>query len=96
MDIYRRYLRGVYETYSSGDATEPSYYPALKSLLKDYLQARGEAAAITVQPKRTEVGIPDFRLTSEGNRIIGYIEAKDPATKEQAPPPAPPEARRGE
>lgn len=71
MDLYRRYLRELYRTYSGGDATDPSYYPALKGLLEGYLQAQGEAAAITVQPKRTEVGIPDFRLTSEESRIIG-------------------------
>jgi len=34
-------------------------------------------AGVLVQPKKTEVGIPDFLIRKDGD-IIGYIEAKSP------------------
>ena len=72
---WARYLREVHQTYSRGDASEPSYIEGLAG-------RASSCSRRTVQPKRTEVGIPDFRVTGTGNRIIGYIEAKDPATED--------------
>ena len=34
--LYTNYLKKIKETYLSGDATEPSYYPALKELLENF------------------------------------------------------------
>jgi hypothetical protein len=46
------------------------------------LESLGKKLAIvggvTVQPKKTKVGIPDFLMKTKDGKIIGYIEAKDP------------------
>lgn len=76
--IYHSYLKSIYKTYMSGDATEPSYYYPLKELLEDFAKESEKAAGITVQPKKTKAGIPDFLLKTKAGKIIGYIEAKDP------------------
>jgi hypothetical protein len=36
-------------------------------------------ADITILPKKTEAGNPDFRIWDGNNHITGYIEAKDPS-----------------
>lgn len=77
-NIYRSYLKSIYKTYMSGDATEPSYYPQLKELLENFAKESGKVAGVTVQPKKTKAGIPDFLLKTKEGGIIGYIEAKDP------------------
>lgn len=77
-NIYRSYLKGIYKTYMTGDATEPSYYSQLKELLENFGKELGKAAGVTVQPKKTKAGIPDFLLKTKEGKIIGYIEAKDP------------------
>jgi len=77
-NIYRSYLKSIYKTYMSGDATEPSYYPILKELVENFSKESGKAAGVTVQPKKTKAGIPDFLLKTKAGKITGYIEAKDP------------------
>ncbi len=77
-NIYRSYLKNIYKTYMSGDATEPSYYPLLKELLEIFGRESRRAAGVTIQPKKTKAGIPDFLLKTRDGKIIGYIEAKDP------------------
>lgn len=75
---YHDYLKNVYETYISGDATEPSYYPLLKELLESLGKKLGMVGGVTVQPKRTKAGIPDFLLKTKAGKIVGYVEAKYP------------------
>ena len=53
--IYRDYLKNIYETYMTGDATEPSYYPLLKELVENFGKESGKAAGVTAQPKKTKV-----------------------------------------
>lgn len=78
VNIYQDYLKSIYKTYMSGDATEPSYYSPLKELLEDFAKESEKVAGITAQPKKTKAGIPDFLLKTKAGKIIGYIEAKDP------------------
>lgn len=75
---YHDYLKKIYSTYMTGDATEPSYYPLLKELLESLGKKLGMIGGVTVQPKKTKAGIPDFLLKTKAGKIIGYVEAKDP------------------
>ncbi|MDI6787892.1 MAG: N-6 DNA methylase [Planctomycetota bacterium] len=79
--IFKQYQKDISETYRQGDAREESYYPYLKSFLDAYTKLHHQAVGITVQPKKTIAGIPDFLLRGKYNRPIGYVEAKDPETK---------------
>lgn len=75
--FYQDYLNEICKIYNQ-ESTEPSYYPALKKLLDDYLLQEKNQADIIVQPKKTEVGIPDFVLKTQKGKQIGIIEAKEP------------------
>ncbi len=73
------YIREIHEIYTGGNFREESFYPALKGFIEELsrffqIQAR---ANVIVLPRRTEVGIPDFRIGKNGE-IVGYIEAKPP------------------
>lgn len=76
-DIYQNYLNEICKIYHQ-ESTEASYYPALKKLLEDYLSQEKNRADIIVQPKKTEIGIPDFVLKTQKGKQIGIIEAKEP------------------
>lgn len=70
------YFQDILKTYKTGDATEASYYPDLKNLLENFLNSRGIDPNITIQPKRSPAGIPDFTIR-KGKELVGYIEAKE-------------------
>jgi hypothetical protein len=60
----------------------------MKTIFKTYLdslfalaQAQGRAIQVTVLPKPTEAGNPDFRVWDGSHQVIGYIEAKAPGAK---------------
>lgn len=74
--MLEQYLKNIFKTYKAGDATEPSYYGHLKSLLEKFLETKGGQANITIQPKRTKAGIPDLTIRRK-KELIGYIEAKN-------------------
>lgn len=77
--VLKSYLKQIHETSSFGDAREESYYHTLESLLKHYAQKSGVVEAhITILPKKTEAGNPDFRVWDGKQHITGYIEAKEP------------------
>jgi hypothetical protein len=50
-------------------------------LLEDIADAQQQAIQVTVLPKKTEGGNPDFRIWDGSHQVIGYIEAKAPGTK---------------
>jgi predicted helicase len=75
--MLKDYIRDIFKTSKTGDATENSYYPDLKKLLETYLIQKGRVPNITVVAKKTTAGIPDFTIR-RGHELIGYIEAKDP------------------
>jgi predicted helicase len=75
--VLKNYIKQLFQTYQSG-AREESYYPALKSFLEEFSKStRKKKIDITVLPKKTEAGNPDFRIWDGKQKIVGYIEAKD-------------------
>ena len=74
--MLNQYFKNIYKTYKIGDATEASYYSDLKILLDSFLKSKKVDPNITIQPRKTEAGIPDFTIR-KGKELIGYIEAKD-------------------
>ena len=78
--IFDTYLDALFYLAQRGDAREESLYPALEDLLKDLAQAQGRDIQVTVLPKPTEAGNPDFRVWDGSYQVIGYIEAKAPET----------------
>lgn len=77
--LFNAYLKGLVETAQKGDAREESFYSALAGLLESFATATGRKNLhVTIQPKPTEAGNPDFRVWDGQGEIVGYIEAKIP------------------
>ncbi len=77
--IIKKYLREINKTFVQGDAREESYYKHLDSLIKEFTRLHGIAKIdITILPKKTEAGNPDFRIWDGKVHVTGYIEAKAP------------------
>jgi len=78
--LLEQYLNNLTETSKHGDAREESYYKHLDELIKQYAEIRKiKQVDVTILPKKTEAGNPDFRIWDGKNHITGYIEAKDPS-----------------
>ena len=77
--VLNSYFKEIHKIYISGNFREESFYPCLKTLIEECskLINREEKAGVLVQPKKTNVGIPDFLIKTNGE-IIGNIEAKAP------------------
>lgn len=73
---FKEYEAELQRNLKSGHATEPTYYPALKSLL----ESLDPSISVLQNPKKTEHGSPDFRLTRKRTIEfpVGWIEAKIP------------------
>ena len=78
--LWKTYLDSIAELTQRGDAREESYYSALETLVAGFAQAQDRTVQITVLPKPTEAGNPDFRIWDGSHQVIGYIEAKAPGT----------------
>jgi len=79
-ELIEQYLSNLSRTYNRGDAREESYYKHLDELIKQYADSQDiKNIDITILPKKTEAGNPDFRIWDGKNHITGYIEAKDPS-----------------
>lgn len=77
--LFQVYLDNLTNINRAGDAREESFYPALKGLIENVAQkTRRSAVQVTIQPRPTEGGNPDFRVWDGTSRIVGYIEAKPP------------------
>jgi len=77
--MLKKYLTDIADTTIQGDAREESYYPHLSKLLKVFSESIGKRKThITILPKKTEAGNPDFRIWDGQLNIVGYIEAKAP------------------
>ena len=74
------YLKEIAETTIQGDAREESYYAPLASLFEQIPLEKGKSIKVTTLPKKTDAGNPDFRVWDGKHHIVGYIEAKTPAT----------------
>jgi len=78
--ILEQYLKNLTDTFLRGDAREESYYIHLDEFIRQYAEIQHiQNVDITILPKKTEAGNPDFRIWDGKNRITGYIEAKDPS-----------------
>mgnify|MGYP001559953298 CR=1 FL=1 len=76
------YLKQLAQISNRGDAREETYYTALNDLLGEYAKSTGRNTAhVTILPKQTEAGNPDFRVWDGKQHITGYIEAKDPSVE---------------
>lgn len=74
-----KYLSDLQKIIDRGDAREESFYHCLKDLLEAYARENRIAKCeVTILPKATEAGNPDFRIWDGKNHITGYIEAKKP------------------
>ena len=79
-NLLEQYLKNLTTTYKRGDAREESYYKHLDELIKQIAGIQKiKNINITILPKKTEAGNPDFRIWDGKNHITGYIEAKDPS-----------------
>lgn len=73
------YINKVASTTKRGDAREESYYPALAELLANFSETkRHKKVHVTVLPKKTDAGNPDFRVWDGKHSQVGYVEAKPP------------------
>ena len=79
--MLKEYLENIAKTFKIGDATEESYYFALRQLLEDYLESKNKQPSITVVARKTKIGKPDFTVRN-GKELIGNIEAKDITCKD--------------
>jgi predicted helicase len=80
-ELLEQYLKNLTNTFQRGDAREDSYYANLDELIRKtaaFLKVNN--IDVTILPKKTEAGNPDFRIWDGKNHITGYIEAKDPST----------------
>jgi len=76
---FTKYLQDLAEIASRGDAREESFYPALSRMLEEVAKTTGRPHVhVTTLPRRTDAGNPDFRLWNGQDRIVGYVEAKNP------------------
>ena len=79
--MLKAYIQKILGVARQGDATEESYYSTLRELLMEFAKSTGKKNIhITILPKKTEAGNPDFRVWDGKQKIIGYIEAKTPET----------------
>jgi hypothetical protein len=77
--LFNDYFRELHGVARQGDAREESFYAALSGMLKKVADATGRNHIhVTTLPKSTDAGNPDFRLWNGRDRIVGYIEAKNP------------------
>ncbi len=78
--MLKDYLNTLQELTNQGDAREESYYIHLDCLIRRFSnENNNKKVEITILPKKTEAGNPDFRIWDGKNHITGYIEAKDPS-----------------
>ncbi len=78
-EILKEYLKKITETTIRGDAREESYYKHLDELIRKFTENQSiKNVDVTILPKKTEAGNPDFRIWDGKNHITGYIEAKAP------------------
>jgi type I restriction-modification system DNA methylase subunit len=77
-NLLSTYLKTIAEKTMRLDSTESSYYGAVETLFSNFPLEKGRKTKVTVLPKPTEAGNPDFRVWDGENFIVGYIEAKLP------------------
>jgi len=77
--LFTNYLKDLQAVLNKGDGREESFYPSLAKLIEDYAkETLSKSCSVTILPKATTAGNPDFRVWDGKNHITGYIEAKAP------------------
>ena len=71
-DPIKEYLRAVEKELQSGNTTEHSHRPHLKTLIESF----DKTILAINEPKRVKCGAPDY-IVVKGQTPLGYIEAKD-------------------
>lgn len=71
--MFENYLNSIFAKLKTGEASERTYYPPLEDLLKNFQ----EGSQVIVEARRSSVGIPDFKVQTAKDLLIGYVEAKD-------------------
>ncbi|MBU2586451.1 MAG: adenine methyltransferase, partial [Bacteroidetes bacterium] len=74
----KNYLSSLFKTFQKGDAREESYYKHLADFISEFSESKrnlpaGKKIDVTILPKKTEAGNPDFRIWDGKQKIIGYI-----------------------
>ncbi|MBU0764299.1 MAG: DNA methyltransferase, partial [Bacteroidetes bacterium] len=78
--MLKEYFQNIQDSINQGDAREESYYTHLDTLIRNFADKNKiKKIDITILPKKTEAGNPDFRIWDGSNHITGYIEAKSPS-----------------
>jgi predicted helicase len=73
------YITKIAAVTKRGDAREESYYSALAALIEEFAETkRHKKVSVTILPKKTEAGNPDFRVWDGKHSQVGYVEAKAP------------------
>lgn len=80
-NLFQNYIKGIYKLIGRGDAREESFYSLLENLLTGYGQSIKKKTGVTVLPKKSKAGNPDFRIWDGESLITGYVEAKHPSEK---------------
>ncbi len=70
--MFQKYLNEIFNKYKKGDSSERNYYSTLENFLKEY-----KKISVSIEPRNSSVGIPDFKVENEKGLLFGYIEAKD-------------------
>lgn len=74
-NMLKLYLKNLSQVTQTGDAREESYYSCLKDFLDNFARSTGKTNIhITVLPKKTEAGNPDFRIWDGRQKIVGYSQ----------------------
>src|SRR3989344_4721665 len=71
--MFNSYLQWVFSKAKTGEAGERSYFP----VLEEFLTTFKEGSQIIVEPRKSVVGIPDFKVQTDKGLLVGYVEAKD-------------------
>ena len=81
---FQAYLAQLEKILRTGQATEPSYYPVLQSLL----EGLDSGVIAIINRKKTQHGSPDLSIKRKKNILefpVGWLEAKDRADSPRAP-----------
>ncbi len=79
--MIKKYLQEIVAVQAHDDQREESFYPAVADLMTEFAGSINKKnISVTILPKKTEAGNPDFRVWDGNNKIVGYIEAKVPST----------------
>ena len=72
----RGYFKEIHNIYTSNAYREESFYPSLKKLFEESskLFTMSKGAYVLVLPKKTDAGIPDFRISKNGEIIVKLIQ----------------------